>query len=309
MKPKDTIFGSKSEAKMFRLLDSHWKDHFNIYTNLPFANILTPEPKELTPKELDYFYKTSVDFVLCSERDKPLLAIEFDGIGHGFSKDGTYIAERVATDTYRKLKLEFKIAQAEKAGLPFVILSYPEIELLGEEESYAILDSIIGQFLVHRELPGRVRQHLGETSVDFESWPAPERDEYIQDTVISAEIVLGNEYDPIARLHTKYWGRCTSAGLYPVTTTLFDPPLPELKDLFDIEALTARVEAFEKVVSFGARSGLSHPSLGNTVIVRTIWLRNFTLIGADALSISRTIAEYLACKAACQVMDIPEESD
>src|ERR1043166_5671135 len=63
----------------------------------------------------------------------PLLAIEFDGLGHGFSRHGRYF-QRVPTprDKRRAWKLNLKARVANEAAFPFVILSYDEKEVLEE---------------------------------------------------------------------------------------------------------------------------------------------------------------------------------
>ena len=103
-KKKINVFGSKQEEVLFEKLDSFWSKDYNLYPNLPFSNIIDlnedqyldvinfPNIKEckLSDKEKDFLYKTSVDYTLCNKNNCPLLSIDYDGIGQGFSKDGAY---------------------------------------------------------------------------------------------------------------------------------------------------------------------------------------------------------------------------
>ena len=92
MNPKATVFGSKIEKSAFASVQSQWSDRFNIYLSLPFSNIIDFVDGTLQPKEQEPLLKTSVDFTLANKQnDKPILSVEFDGIGCGFDKDGVYV--------------------------------------------------------------------------------------------------------------------------------------------------------------------------------------------------------------------------
>ena len=55
------------------------------------------------------FFKTNVDYVLCTKEGRPLLAIDFDGLGRGFDRYGTYVNVVETDDKYRKLKFDLKL--------------------------------------------------------------------------------------------------------------------------------------------------------------------------------------------------------
>ncbi|MEW5818457.1 MAG: DUF2726 domain-containing protein [Spirochaetota bacterium] len=83
MRLRETVFGSKAEAKLYESLISRWSSKMNIYPNLPFSKIVQIDKNEMPSEEQDYFYKTNIDFTVCQLGDRPLSAIEFDGIGRG----------------------------------------------------------------------------------------------------------------------------------------------------------------------------------------------------------------------------------
>ncbi len=103
MSLKERIFDSNEERKLFKHLNSMWKCHFNIYPQLPFSKIVDISSLKIEPKERNFLFKTNVDYTICNKNDKPLMCIEFDGIGHGYSRFGKYVRSTdIETDPYRK---------------------------------------------------------------------------------------------------------------------------------------------------------------------------------------------------------------
>ncbi|MBN1227636.1 MAG: hypothetical protein JXA79_11645 [Deltaproteobacteria bacterium] len=99
-------------------------------------------------KAKDYLLKTEFDFVVCNHFGVPILAVEFDGLGHGFSHDGAYVQITDTKDPYRKLKLDTKISACEECGLPVIVVSYPEAEKsFNPDCQITVLDAIIGEVL------------------------------------------------------------------------------------------------------------------------------------------------------------------
>ena len=80
MRLKDSVFASKSERRGFQQIDSEWGHKYSLYPNLPFSIIFEPDKSISGTSNL--FFKTSIDYTLCGKNDKPLLAIDFDGLGH-----------------------------------------------------------------------------------------------------------------------------------------------------------------------------------------------------------------------------------
>ena len=56
------------------------------YAHLPFTKIFDITTLNVNEIERDFLLKTNVDYTICDKKDKPLMCIEFDGMGHGFCK-------------------------------------------------------------------------------------------------------------------------------------------------------------------------------------------------------------------------------
>lgn len=155
MMSRKNIFDSKGEMHTFQHLKSVWSEYVMIYHQTPVTSVFPYNDLErhLTQKEFDYIRTTSFDFVVVSKQEEdygtPLLIIEFDGIGGGYSSEQGYIIENPDVDPYRKLKMDCKAKVCKLMKMPFVIVSYPEIEKT--EHHVTILDGIIGQVLSSQE--------------------------------------------------------------------------------------------------------------------------------------------------------------
>ena len=132
MKIRKSIFGSKSEYGLFRTLQNRWSKNFDLWPSLPFSNIVELDKYEpsLSSKEREFFYNTNIDYTLCTKDGSPVLSIEFDGLGKGFSRNGEYIQIEESLDPYRKLKFDLKITIANKLDYPFYVIAFEESEVL-----------------------------------------------------------------------------------------------------------------------------------------------------------------------------------
>src|SRR4249920_612803 len=63
-----------------------------------------------------YFRSASVDFTFTDADGKPLLSIEFDGIGGGFGHGRRYVPARPTPDPNREWKMNFKLRATARAG-------------------------------------------------------------------------------------------------------------------------------------------------------------------------------------------------
>ena len=144
------IFDSKSEEQVFRRLDSVWSKYIDVYPQIPVRKVLGYfELMDLEIKDgaKDYLMKTEFDFVVCERGSgRPFLAVEFDGIGHGYSKRGEYLLVEQTDDPHRKLKIDAKLHACDLVGFPIVVVSFPETELLDESGSLiTVLDGRIAE--------------------------------------------------------------------------------------------------------------------------------------------------------------------
>ena len=145
-----TIFDSYNERELFSSIESQWSERgFVLYPSLPFANIFDMTKLDVTAEQRTFLFKTSVDYTLCTKDGQPIVSIEFDGISHGFSRRGEYVAVRDAprNDPRRHWKLDLKVRLATDAGYPLLVVSYHEKNPISKDTHLTIVDGAIGQVL------------------------------------------------------------------------------------------------------------------------------------------------------------------
>jgi hypothetical protein len=304
MKIKRTIFGSRPEEEVFRLLESRWSPQFRIWPSLPLSTLLILEDNDVTEKERRYFYSTSIDFTLSDSGNSPLLSIEFDGIGGGFSNNGVYLPGDGYVNSMRKIKLDFKLKCAAKVDYPFFVVSYGETESLEQDDRLMILDGIIGQVLAKKEFFRKVNDlndYYHDKFAEASSLEECElKQETIQDLATCCEVEAELTMDPIARKAAEYGELCHGLGVVSYSMRyLSDPALPDFNSLDDIESLKSRIEAMKHTVREGCQITIEMPG---QKIQKTVWVRNFESYGVSASSIARNIAEYLGFKKAFSLL-------
>ncbi len=305
MKIKNTIFASKPEEQVFGSLESRWSPRFRLWPSLPLSTLLKLEDNDVTEKERQFFYSTSIDYTLCDSSNTPLLSIEFDGIGGGYSSNGAYLPGNGYINSMRKVKLDFKLRCAAKVEYPLFVVSYEETESLDQESALTILDGIIGQVLSTKEFCRKISDLNDYYDDKFEKASSMEDEEIrqavIQDLVTSCEVEAELSMDPIAQEAAKYAGLCLALGVGSVSMVryLSDPALPDYYGLDDIEGLKARIEAMKHSVREGCQIIIEIPG---QKIEKTVWIRNIGIFGVSASSIARNIAEYLGFKKAYSLL-------
>ena len=306
---KKTVFGSKSEEDVFNHLNSIWGEKIKIYHNLPFYSIIDKDTVDLK-KYVSYVGKwkkillmTSVDFVICNKKNKPLMCIEFDGMTGGYNKGTDVFQDR--EDILRKKKLELKLKIAKDEGLPFYIISYPETTELKNTLSKSdidsinltVVDGIIGQTMKNTYLNDEIDKSLEDYNDYLDSMDTEwEKDELIYNLVLDADVKLEFEWDPIAIKAAVLEGVLSEKNIISTRgwRYLFKPELPDAKldvnNFFDIERLKRRIEAFKRAEWQGCEVYCDTP---DGKIVRQVWIRNFEGTGASSISIVENIADLL----------------
>jgi hypothetical protein len=275
MKRRRTIFDSESERELFSAIRSAWEPAFKLYPHIPFANLVDLNPQELVAHEMKFLHKTTVDYALTTADGRPLLAIEFDGLGHGHSKDGAYLQSVPSRDHSRAWKLDLKARVANAAGLPFIILSYDEKLLLEADTNLLMAHAIIGQFIANWHTPQRLRELYEDAQNWLDEWPTEERHEQIQDLTIQAEVETSLTWNPVARRAAELLGRLRHVD--PLVSTghhyTHEPPRPEnttpLEPGFDpavFEHWWHSINRIGCVYTIATSRGQ---------VTRTVWARNF----------------------------------
>ncbi|WPQ61232.1 DUF2726 domain-containing protein [Chitinophaga sancti] len=191
---------SEAEKELFQRLDSTvWKRFVNVYPQLPLRNIFGYDELmklEETTRAKEFLLKTAIDFVVCEPKnDEPILLIEFDGIGKGFSREGRYIQKNAVEDPYRSLKLDLKLKVSKLFSIPMVVISFEENELLQEaEELINVLDLFIGDAIEKRAMKENYNDYLQMISEAFE-WGGQEA----ADAAMNEIDFIQEQHNPIHR--------------------------------------------------------------------------------------------------------------
>lgn len=289
---RSTVFGGYNEKELFYSIESLWKTQFSVYPQLPFCAVFDLDNLSLTQKEVDFLRKTSIDYTLCTKNGRPLLSIEFDGLGHGFSRNGEYIQVHPSKDTYRKLKLDLKLKVAQLEQFPFYVVSYDEKVPIRDEIHLTVVDGIIGQTLKHRDLPLIAKEWIDDEKESLDNLSESERHERIQDIVIDAEVTAELNLDPIAKQCAELEGELLSKGFYQGHRYEFisEPELPDF-DWNTLEGFEVRAEAWKYIIRWGCKYTV-HTTFGD--ISETAWVRNFEGSGASPMMVAENIAALLA---------------
>lgn len=195
---KETIFDSKSEKSIFKRLKTYWSKYVDVFPQIPVKNVVGYDEIikfSKSKKVEDFLMKTSFDFVICElESGLPILVVEFDGLGGGFSQEGNfYIKSIPEIDPHRKLKMETKLSLCAEFQVPLIVISYNESNLLPESGDWiSVLDVIIGDSIekqFHRRNYSKYIQMLTE-AYEFGGQETAE--------LTSIEIEIINEqYNPV----------------------------------------------------------------------------------------------------------------
>jgi len=313
MKIRDSVFGSPPERELYGTLKSRWAGKFNLYPSLPFTNIIDIQGADIGEKEKQYLFKTSVDVTLCEkETGEPIVSIDFDGLGHGFSHEGKYIQVRQSKDPFRKLKFDLKLRVTQKTSYPYVIVSFEETHPFSEDLELIIVDGIIGRILARKRFRELLKERGDELRcvglegfIDFverkkmyeaHGQQYTEHD-YVQEQIWSLEAMADSEYNPISRQAWVLIAELIKRGIYEGEALKYieEPPAPVLRDISDVETLEKRIEALnDPFTKVGCEVSFKVKGLPKDISSRVL-IRN---LGSDFDSLSMEIARLLAAKKA-----------
>jgi hypothetical protein len=308
MAVRKTIFGSHSERELFVSIDSYWSTRgFVLYPSLPFASIFDITKLDVTPEEKSFLLKTSVDYTLCTKEGRPVVSVEFDGISHGFSRHGRYVAVRPAprNDPRRAWKLDVKLRLATEEDYPLLVVSYHEKNQVAEDVHLTILDGMIGRVLAKREFSRRLQSLVDDHEEELAEVPPDDADEYIQNLAIGLEVEVDLSWNPIALASAETHGELVRRGLSSSHRVRYlDPPgvpdAPRHGTPGFVEAFKARVVALERATWVGC-SFTYRTRLGD--VSAEAWVRNTAHAGVTPLSLAEDVAGLLAGLRALKLAD------
>jgi hypothetical protein len=208
-----SIFGSGSEAKHFKHLESVWGEKYRLFSNVAFLQICTledlrdhdktpPEPFKLSYFDEQRLKKTSVDFVLCEQDGKPLVALDFDGIQEGYNRGTTYVPTK-GDNSWRRTIMGLKLRVAHGSGLPFFVVKSTHLHAI-KSVKLTIADGLIGSALAHSD--GRARldegfkpEFVGMTTKQFNAMSEAKKNEAVQDWVIDCDTIAMIDRNPVVK--------------------------------------------------------------------------------------------------------------
>lgn len=295
---RPTVFDSAAERAVFKALEGQWGDELRLYPQLPLSKLFSGPPTESTPQERSFFYKANVDYTLCDVQDRPIVSVEFDGIGGGFSREGEYLhGEDLSYEPDRKQKLEFKLRLAKDADYPLYVVSYEETKPLEKGETLTVLDGIISRVLYKRRERELITRYAEEERDEIAQMADDVADEYVQDLVLRAGVEAEIETDVFDSDRLKYTLQHMKLIDQPRVVHYEHPPaVSEVMDRsgsWDFDALWKRQEGLDKAVAHGTKIVLEMN--GGPTVVRNVRIR---AVGDwfSAHQLSEKIATYLALK-------------
>ena len=186
---KQTVFASLSEKWNFERLKRSWGDRYRIYHNLPYLQVIDPtgdrstypDGHPLPPVSVgdrNTLKKTSIDFTLCDEGDRPLLSIEFDGMCQGYNIGTEYVGH--GADEWRDSIMRLKLSVAHSYWYPYVVLGDREFRSVVQGVQDAVVDGIIGSVMAwyHAEEDAIMIDYqamFGLSDAEFTAKPPSER--------------------------------------------------------------------------------------------------------------------------------------
>jgi hypothetical protein len=207
-----TVFGSKEEKRYYLKLQKTWGDKCIIYHNMPFLNVFTAKEEllgnnleifQLTDEEYDQLKKTSIDYVICDKKDKPIACIEFDGLQQGFNVGTSYVvSEERGKRKWRKHLLELKLKVAHGSLFPFFILGSEHFRGLSSSVYLTIADALIGEVL---STQARIKtidsgfdpSEYGYTQDEFCNLDEIKKTSLIEDWALGVEVESDFVHNPI----------------------------------------------------------------------------------------------------------------
>jgi len=165
-----SIFGSGAERAAFEGLRSRVGSAVDIFPQVSAKRTVGFEciQRLSDEKERDYLLGAEFDFVVCKKPSGiPVLVIEFDGMGGGFSQGARYVGAP-GSAAGRHMKLEAKLRICAAAGIAAVVVALPETQPLDATCRLTALDVIVGEVVAAGILQASLDANLVGSVADVE---------------------------------------------------------------------------------------------------------------------------------------------
>ena len=292
MAVKTSIFGSRSEESGFRSIEHTWGQDYAVYPQVPLSALCTSDPE--WTDTTNFFFKTSVDYVLCTNKGRPILAIDFDGMGRGFDREGEYVQVEPTTDRFRKRKFDIKLRFSQQNGFPYHVVSSEEFRSLGDGIDLTVVDGIVGSIIAKKQFLDLAPSFLEDRADEIETKPRWYKSEFIQELLMVLEMDCDAEHSRIFHKKCEIMDQVhslTGAHSYPQGYRWFEEPECPNIDWPPWEnqaAFQRRVEAMRRVEFWGCVATISDTPVGE--VSARVRVRNV----AHSLSLVMEIGELLA---------------
>ncbi len=325
------VFCSNAERTNFYKLSRQWGSIYRIYHNLPFLNVFNTkglvnakkpeswsaffdpnEPDNLAIGDLDYnrLKKTSIDYTLCDEDDRPLVCIDFDGIKDGFNV-GTEYRFDGPPDPWRELITGLKLRVAHGSMFPYFVVGYEHFKDVSENVQLTMVDGIIGEVLANLEIHERISEgfdpdEVGWPQEEFDGLPPDEQQEVVQDWVIGVEVEAEMKHNPISvrvcELERQVGFLCSVTWLsYPDADKA--KSLEERRNMLDNALLNGCRCSLHGGTEIVNRRVIHRPCKYGPISV-TVWLPNFKTPGcASTLGLVENLSKLVALEKARKAME------
>ena len=293
MAVNDSIFGSKSEERGFRSIEHTWGEQYMLCPQIPFSALFTPEQGWRGTSHL--FFKTSVDYVLCTQEGRPLIAIDFDGMGQGFDRGGVYVQAEPTKDPNRKVKFDYKLRYARQNDFPYHVVASEEFKSLGDGVELTVVDAIIGKIIARNHFLGQASSVLEEHSEEIDGQPNYYKSEYVGYLLSDFEVECEFRHSPIWRKKFEILDQLRDIhgwrNAFPNTQFFSELECPKVT-WGDTEGLQNRIEAEKHIEFWGCVATYPNTPIGEVSDV--VKVRN---VGHDAMMVAKEIAELMVmCK-------------
>ena len=237
-----------------------------VYPQIPLSAIFTPDTN--WKDSSNFFFKTSVDYVLCTNEGRLILAIDFDGLGGGFDRDGEYVQVEATQDRFRKRKFDIKLRLSQQNDFPYHIVSSEEFSHFGTGIELTVVDGIIGTVLARKDFLDRALSFLQEHAEEIENQPDWYKSEFVDELLTGLEVDCEAEHSKIFLKTCEIMDQVhsiTGTSYYRYRYRWFEEPrCPHVNwsPWKNPEALERRLEAMKRVEVWGCEVTLSHTPVG-----------------------------------------------
>ena len=283
------------ERKDFNHYESVWGSNFIIYPEIPLKSVLNLDLLKFNSTAADILLESSINYVVCDKNGNPLFFLDFclwnSDLNNGF-KDYKNVLKKE-----RKDKIKLKLDISRNNNIPFHFVSFeepweylPDNSLNENGLILTIIDSIIGETLIKKDLNGFLENLLEDLGMDLNAMNQEEKKQYLEDLISNSPLEL--KWDPLVKKIEKIHNILLYKGIIKTEfkIPLSIPELPLINDLNDELNLQKRRKIFQRSNWHGSRISCK---TDQDNIQKEAWIRNFEDSKGSTLIITQNIARML----------------